>query len=875
MTESVPQQPYGRRHPVPEHPSLPSSLVDQLRERCASEFSDLKARFDATGDGATAIARRSAVIDALLARLYEAAIPGGEGLCLAAVGGYGRAELFPYSDLDLLFAAQDDRILKLSQEGVAELARMLWDLQLRVFHTTRTVDDCGRLDRSNFAFSISLLDLRYVAGDRTLFDRLHNSTLPHLVARDGDELARRLIDETSARHAKFRNTVFHLEPDVKEAPGGLRDWHVARWMEMIRELAGGERPRSSGPRAAKAGAAARFLAGVRCFLHFRQGRNDNLLTYELHEEAARLGLGVSWGEAIKPDEWMRVYYRHVREIGRLAAAATEQAQQPRSSLYGLFQDWRSRLSNADFLVSRGRIFPRSRLPGDWPVVLSLFEMSARHSLELSPEAGRWVEESLAVLAAARALPAAAWPVFRRILTLPGAVPALRAMHQLGALRVIVPEFQAIDALVVRDFYHHYTVDEHTFTALQQLQDLRGEAPPEGSAGLRPWRAKFAGLLEAVERLDLLTLALLLHDVGKGMPGSSHAEASVAAAASVCKRFALEAADAEAVSFLVARHLEMSATTSRRDIFDPGVVRSFAATVDSPERLKMLCLLTYADISAVNPGAMTAWKAEMLWQLYAMTEKYFSRSVDDDRLLLPAARGGDAGEGDFQAFLSGFPRRYLAAHSPLEVREHFELASQIERNPFSVRVRRREAFNEITVLAADRPLLFASVCGTLAAWGMNILKAEAFANRSGIVLDVFHFHDLHGTLEQNPEEIARLEESVAQVLGGTLSLEMLMGARMRSPGERRAKVRTLAQVSFDDASSTRCTILDLVAEDRPGLLYEVSSVLAKHGCNIEVALVETEAHKAVDVFYLTAGGAKLTAELQARIRAALLEKLQHP
>lgn len=861
---------------MPEHPSLLPSLVQPLRERYESDFSELKARFEAAGDGAAAIARRSALVDELLARLYGAAWPASEGLCLAAVGGYGRAELFPCSDLDLLFAARDEHVQKASQAGVAELARTLWDLQLRVFHTTRTADDCGRLDRSNLAFSISLLDLRYVAGDRALFDRLPEITLPHLVARDGDELVARLIDETSARHAKFRGTVFHLEPDVKEAPGGLRDWHVARWLETIRQMMAGERARGAAPRTgAAADEAARFLASVRCFLHFRQGRNDNALTYELHEAAAGLGVGVSYGAAVKPDEWMRVYYRHVREINRLAAAEIEQSQRPRSSLYGMFQDWRSRLSNADFAVSRGRIFPRSRVPGDWPLLLSLFEMASRHSLELSPEAGRWVEESLAALAAGGAGVAAAWPVFRRILTLPGAVGALRAMHQLGALRVVLPEFQAIDALVVRDFYHHYTVDEHTFTALQQLQDLRGGAQAEDADGLRPWRTKFAGLIDAVERPDLLALAVLLHDVGKGMPGASHVEAGASAAASVCERFALEPGDADTVRFLVARHLEMSATMSRRDIFDPDVVRAFALVAEGPERLKMLCLLTYADISAVNPGAMTAWKAEMLWQLYAMTENYFSRSVDDDRLPTAPSQGGAAGEGGFQAFLSGFPRRYLAAHSPLEVREHFEWASRTAQSPVSVRVKRREAFNELTVLASDRPLLFASVCGTLAAWGMNIMKAEAFANRTGIVLDVFHFHDLHRTLEQNPGEIARLEESVAQVLAGTLSLEMLIGARMRPPSQHRAKVPTPAQVSFDDQSSARCTILDLVAEDRPGLLYEVSSVLARHGCNIEVALVETQAHKAVDVFYLTAGGAKLTTQLQTGIRDALLEKLERP
>jgi [protein-PII] uridylyltransferase len=893
--------------PVPENAS--SYPLAQLAAACVSRFAAQRTGFEATGDGMACLRLRSRHVDSIVRELYSALIlqqPGSrEGLCLAAVGGYGREELFPYSDLDLLFVARDERLLNAYREGVATLARNLWDLQMRVSHSARTLEDCGRLHTDNLEFSVSLLDARYLEGDPSLFETLRTRTILSLIARDGQDLVRSLVDKTSERHAKHGKTIFHLEPDVKETPGGLRDYHVARWLTRIAEIAAKPRPAVSGDAlplkvSDTAHETFEFLSAVRCFLHFQQGRNDNLLTYELHEKAAALGLGVDYGRRSEPAQWMRNYYRHVRSVEYLTARMIEDFRPSRSSLYGLFQDWRSRLSNADFSVIRGKIFPRSLAPGGWTLLFSMFEMMARHALELSREAERWVEESLAVLRAPgpRALEKDVgpdegpgthppiWPALRRTLALPGTADALRMMHRLGLLSELFPEFRAIDALVIRDFYHRYTVDEHSFMTIQALCEL-GRAPKEGASGaeesLGVWRRKFGEMYSELEQPDLLSLALLLHDVGKGMPAADHVEGSLEVAGKVCARLGLDSKDAETVRFLIARHLEMSSTVMRRDIFDPETLRSFAAKTGVPERLKMLCLLTYADISAVNPEALTPWKAEMLWRLYAMTANYFSRSVDQDRLqseqeaviqTLPVLEAA-SDPGHLKAFLDGFPRRYLATHSPSEIGEHFEWARRISQNPVQVRVRRHGAFSELTVLATDRPFLFASVTGTLAAWGMNILKAEAFANSSGIVLDVFRFHDLHRTLEMNPSEIKRLEETVAEVLSGTTSVTVLMRGRINPQTPAHTKVSTPTQVSFDDSSSSRCTILELIAQDRPGLLYRVSSTLAEFECSIEVALIETEAQRALDVFYLTRKGAKLDPDARASLQSALLEKLSLP
>jgi len=318
------------------------------------------------------------------------------------------------------------------------------------------------------------------------------------------------------------------------------------------------------------------------------------------------------------------------------------------------------------------------------------------------------------------------------------------------------------------------------------------------------------------------------------------------------------------------------------------VRGLADKLGTPERLKMLCLLTYADIKSVNPEALTPWKAEKLWQLYVGTSNYFARSLDQERV---HAAGGQLAQAErilqllpkstsaetLAAFLEGFPTRYLRSHSAEEIAAHFHLARRLGENPVQVSLRNREHSHELTVLAHDRPFLFASLTGTLAAWGMNIIKADAFANAAGIVLDTFRFVDLHRTLELNPSETKRFEQSVAGVLAGRVSLDKLMSGRVNTKTSPAAKVEISTQIRFEDpppaaAGSPRCSLLEIITQDRPGLLYRISSILAELNCNIEVALIDTEGQKVIDVFYLTSHGARLDPGEQEKIHDALIHRL---
>ncbi len=805
-----------------------------------------------------------------------------QGLTLVALGGYGRRLLFPYSDLDILFLFGNEKAEAEFRPLIADFSRTLWDLGFRVSSAGRTLDECKRIEEDNAEFHLALLDRRFLAGDEELFDRLTKKILAGPEKQARPFLLAELTKLTKERHARYGNTIYHLEPNIKDAPGGLRDYQAAAW---LRQIANGQKDgwKNSAGEEELAANAVDFLSAIRCFLHYRNGRNDNTLTYELQTAAAERSLGVADGTMrdakLSPEEWMRLYFRQARILNRLLLRYIEQkpAVQPtfRERFFSAARGVRNEIGKGKPFAVRDGLLEVVDEPAlsDRAVTFALFAEAAKTGVPLSREAERAIFYILKHPELPQKNTQVNWSMLREILAADYPSMALRPMQRLSLLMDVLPEFKAIDSLVVRDFYHRYTVDEHSLRTIEHLQELA--EPPDERA------AHFKQLWKTVERRDLLILALLLHDVGKGMAVENHVTGSLEALQSAAARLQLSAYETDEVHFLIEHHLDMSATVQRRDIFDPGTVSVFADTVTTQERLQRLALMTYADIHAVNPEALTPWKAEMLWQLFVATSNHFSRTLDRDRLhasdevpLLEqvSSQAGGANKAEVERFLEGFPRRYRAVHSAPEIAAHFQLYQKLGAEPVQTELKARHHSFSLTLLTADRPALFATISGVLAGWGMNIVKADAFANAAGIVLDTFQFVDLHHTLELNPTEIARFQKSIADIANGKAPLEPLLKGRENASKAKPPKVAVETRIGYDDTSSTQSTLLEVMVQDRPGLLYDVGSALARLGCNIDVALIDTEGQKAIDVFYLTERGKKLSQQKQELLREVLQSTL---
>jgi [protein-PII] uridylyltransferase len=858
------------------------TLATELRELYAKESARLKENFAATREGSSFLAGRTEMVDSVARRAWREIISsdpeGPKDFALIALGGYGRKWLFPYSDIDLLFLHAGDKTEAKIKEPIRHFSHELWDLRLKLSPASRTLGECDRLDPDNLEFAIALLDCRYLAGDRQLFARLHDVVIPKLVARESQVFLTRLAELARSRHAKFGGTPFHLEPNVKDGPGGLRDYNVAYWLALIsaiaKERGWPEQPTFfASSQRTKLTSAAEFLSSARCFLHFRHSRDDNVLGWDAQSEAAAARIGVASSVELSASDWMRIYFSHARTVYRVCTQLLSEIPAERPSLYRQFQTMRSRLSNAEFSVADDMVFLRQ--PEDLTdpqLILRVFRFLARHGLSLSSVAEAQIERALPSLVADPPKGSELWHVLQEILLGPHAADALRAMHSLGVLTILLPEFEGIDSLVVRDYSHRFTVDEHTFVAIENLHALRQSQSK--------WDQRYAELLEELEQPDLLYLAILLHDTGKGAKNGDHVRASLRLAEAALDRLDLDTLDRESVIFLVGKHLEMSAAL-RRDIFDPETVRTFAAKVETPERLKMLCLLTYADIKAVNPEALSPWKAENIWQLYIATANRLNRSLDQrfhvdahDEVLEHLRTLAPATGKHVETFLEGLPRRYLLTHAAGDVFAHADMATKLGNDPVQVDLRRGRHWYELILVTPDRPFLFATMAGILAAWGMNIVKASAFSNQAGIVVDTFYFTDTFRTLELNLSEWERFKVSIHDALLGKLDLERMLRDRLRAKQKRAPKVKVETQIHFDDTCSAHSTLVEVIAQDQPGLLYRVSSQFAREKCNIEIALIDTEGETAIDVFYLTSGGAKLGVEQRERLRSALVAELSN-
>ncbi len=868
------RQPHFNSRPAADELAL--KVMSSLSTYHVQQMERLSSDFFEDGDGLRAVARRTTAVDDIVQGRFDEVFTGDRsGVAAIAVGGYGRCDMFPHSDVDLLLLFNRRKDVDRHADQISGLLAALWDSKLRVSHSVRVPRDCTSLARDNTELHISLLDTRFVVGDRAFFEEFQKTTLPKFYLREQRPLLRSLAETAHRRHKLFDRTLYHLEPNVKEGPGGLRDYHLACWVAQLenvhaRGIPSSEeflpRQRDWDIRDAK-----RFLFALRCYLHYYYGRDKNLLSYDMQDTIAHAGAGTVYPAGGGVADLMRTFFRSTRSIHRLALRLMDESAAPASSLLTFLRRRKSRLSNRDFSVSNGRIYFKDThaLETTPELALAMFRFQARHGLPLAAETETRIRDQLPYVRAHFDSSAAHWPLLREILLLPHSYRALEAMRESGALYSLFPDFELIDCLVIRDFYHRYTVDEHTLVTIRVLKDL--------SQASDPIDLRYASLMREVDRTDLLYCALLFHDTGKGVEGTGHHVASATIADQAMRRMGLtDPQDRDTVLYLVREHLSMSEVMTKRDLSETAVLEGFKARVKTLERLKLLTLVTYADTVAVNPAVVTNWRKELLWRLYLGVYAVFQRDHEDKRIkpgfeegiLELASEPRDRRR--LKRFLRGIPERYLRIHTGEEIHEHARMASELPPSGASVISSRHNGDLEFVVLTWERPFLFASLCATIASFGLNIQHAEAFSNDAGVVLDSFRVSSVRAMTkgELDARVLEHFEQRLRRVAEGSLDVRQLL--KRRVPVSYRRRNAEPPRVSFDNDTSSRATIFYVQAPDRSGLLYDLSSVFSQHECDIDVVLCQTQGHRAIDVFYLQKSDEKLSVETCEMIRSELVE-----
>ncbi len=547
------------------------------------------------------------------------------------------------------------------------------------------------------------------------------------------------------------------------------------------------------------------------------------------------------------EEFMRQYFRHARLVFREARRALDSAERTQHSILESFRDYRGKLSNSEFTVTRDRLFLRipAQLDTDPELVLRAAEFIARHGVPLAHETERRLETARPAFAGWCAQPRPIWPLLKIVLASPHVLAALRALENSGLLAAIIPEWAAVEDLPRPGEEHRYTADEHTLRTIESAARLQAPADPS--------QQRFSQLLSEIDHRALLMAALLFHELGTERAGEA------------LERVEMPPADRATVQFLIAHQRDLADAITGRDMEDPATARLLAGRIGTVERLKMLAVMTYARICAAHGGSLTPWRLEQLWRAYSVTQHELTCELETERIQqVPVDLGGRAETaGDF---IKGFPMRYLRARPPAEIDAHVRLFEQSRPTGVAVQLDEMEGAYRLTMVARDRPYLFASFAGAISSFGLDILKAEAFANAKGVVLDTFVFADPKRMLQLNPSEMDRLQDLIQRVALGKTDARRFMRNSQPAASKKRGAP---PQVKFDSETCATATLVEIVAEDRPGLLYSLATVFSSHACNIDVVLVDTKGKRAIDVFYVAYEGKKLSGELQDILSDQLL------
>lgn len=882
-----------------------TAVVERLKQLVKAARGEARARLDADGNGRLCASGLSRFQDELIrllfayttTHIYRATNPSdAERMSVVATGGYGRGLLAPGSDIDLLF------VLPYKQtpwgESVAEyILYVLWDLGFKVGHATRTVDQCVKLAQADNTIRTSLIDMRMIEGDGKLYAELEQRMKAEVIRGSSRPFIDAKLGERNERHQRSGESRYRVEPNIKDGKGGLRDLHTLHW--LARYLYGADLANATGEeKVFTPGELATFrhcedfLWTVRCQLHFLTGRPEERLSFDMQPAMAeRLGYR-SAGGLLAVERFMKHYFLIAKDVGDLTTilcSALEMQQliaPPRINrlLNPLTWTTRRRVRRmTDFRIDNERLNVAdpdvfNRDPAN---LIRIFAVAEETGSFLHPAALRLLRSSLRAIDDSLRQNPDANRIFLDMLS-SAASPerTLRHMNEAGVLGRFIAEFGRVVAMMQYNMYHHYTVDEHLLRTVGELRGIED--------------GKFADILPlsteifpSIENRRALYVAAFLHDVGKGQK-EDHSIVGARVALALGPRFGLSAAETDTVSWLIAEHLTMSDIAQRRDLGDPKTIRDFATIVQSPERLKLLLLLTVADIRAVGPGTWNGWKGQLLRQLYWETEPLVAgghtllgrrdRIAAAQEALRPELKSWPAAEVErfiarhYDDYWLKTDARKQADHARLMKRaetEGLKLATDFTSNAFN-------AVTELTVLAPNHPRLLALFAGSCAAAGANISGAHISTTRDGLALDTFLLQREFADDDDEMRRTRRISDTIETVLKGEARLAALMSKR--KPPERRISAFSVEpQVVINNALSDNFTVIEVTGLDRPGLLYDLTSALSDLSLDITSAHITTYGEKAVDVFYVTdLTGKKIVSEAREKaIRQRVTNALQGP
>lgn len=874
------------------------ALLACYRSALDAGFAEVRRRFEADHDGALAVQGNCHLIDQLIRTIYEiaadylypAANPtAGEQVCIVAYGGYGRGELAPKSDVDLLFVLPYKQTPR-SEQIIEHMLYMLWDLGLKVGHATRSIDECLRQAKADITIRTGLLESRYIWGEQTLFLELRQRFWREVVAGSESEFVEAKLRERDERHKKMGDSRYVLEPNIKEGKGGIRDLQTLYWIakylyqvDDVGQLV--EKGVFTAEEVALFDKAQMHLWTVRCHLHYLTGRPEEQLTFDVQPPLAEAMHYLDRGRTRGVERFMKHYFLVAKDVGdltRIFCAALEARQQrQRQFLAPLFGLWSRDIEG--FPVASGRLnIPGPRHFSQNPVdMLRIFEVAQRNGLDIHPDALQSITRSLRRINKAVRGDPEANRIFMQILTAKkGAEGTLRRMNEAGVFGRFMPDFGRVVAQMQYDMYHVYTTDEHTIRAIGMLSEVeRGELKDELPVS--------SEIIHKVLSREVLYAAVLLHDIAKGR-GGDHSILGAEVAENLCPQLGFNEAETETVAWLVRHHLDMSSVAFKRDLDDPKTILDFVEVVQSPERLKLLLCLTAVDIRAVGPGRWNNWKATLLREIYYRSEAVmnggFAANRMDERAAglrgMLAERLSDWSEAAVDEHFKRGQASYWLFYDPDTLVRHARFVRQATEadRPLAIdtQIEPERDVTELTVYAADHPGLFNKIAAAIAVCGATIVDARINTFTNGMALDSFWIQDATGHTVDSESGLSRIAERIEQSLTGQLRVADEL-AKRRSMPSRTDVFKVPPRVLVDNKASNTHSLIEVNGRDRPALLYEITGALHDLGLQVASAKISTYGERVVDVFYVKdVFGMKVDhPEKLQQIETKLLEALRDP